>query len=149
MVKPVKRNIQDVNFDGSGGDALENALDVTLEEADIEARLKVVKHVTRPTLSLKKVGTIVYFTVQEPFATDTAPQKNPNEKAAVLLKVLNLRNGKPSQIVAPFILQKELGTYGDDGYVGRSFKVTVGDVVNNQNGVNRTRMLEVLEIKVD
>lgn len=145
MAKGQRISVKDSDFESGEGETFEKSIG----EAEAEPKFTVVKHVTRPTLSLKKTGTVVYFTVEEPFALDAAPQKDPTKKPATLLKVLNLRNGKPSQIVAPFILQKELGSYGDDEYVGRSFKVTVGDVVANENGVNRTRMLEVLEIKVD
>ena len=89
--------------------------------------VKVLKAVTRPTLSLQ-VGVPVYVTILKPIYVGKeikGTEKKADAKPADIADVLNLETEKEQQLVIGAVVKSNFDeTYEKNAYVGKSFMIT-------------------------
>ena len=90
-------------------------------------KVKVVKAVTRPTLSLE-VGKPVYVQITKPLYVGKeikGSEKKADTKPADIADVINLETGKEQQLVIGAVVKSNLEeSYEKNAYVGKSFMIT-------------------------
>lgn len=110
---------------------------MTAATAVTPMQFEIVKHVTLPLLKIPEDGSPVYVQIDEAIfqaeklettrrVRATEPGEAPKvEKAPPeLMRVTNLENKQPMQMIANAVLASQLRkTYPSDGYVGKMFQI--------------------------